>query len=304
MESTQGFGSGAAGPDRRSARARHPQPRPLRRAAVGVRRQPRAGERRDRPAGAGRGGVRATKARGGSRACARASPASTPPSAPSRCATRRWAPLGGLPPGRSRRFGTLVAGAALGDPRDSQPAPRRPTGPARPSSGCARPRRGSARERIRRYAAARERVQSGRAPSCPARSPRPARRRRPRASGRRRRRCPARRARPRTRARPRARRARGPTARSSLTSPSSRISAGAGDHEVGLLLLAVAVAHRAAEVRGVAPVAHADVARAHRPAAEAALEALDAAVERVLHFHEVQMRMLGHARKLSTRLPL
>ena len=68
----------------------------------------------------------------------------------------------------------------------------------------------------------------------------------------------------------------------------------AGDDEVRLLLLAVAVADRAPEVRRVAPVAHPDVARAHRPAAEASLDALGAARDDVVQLQQIYVRVVGH----------
>ena len=142
-------------------------------------------------------------------------------------------------------FATLVAGAALA--ALAVPSLRRAAHRARMAEQRMRAAEARIRsERIRRYAAARERV--GAAGRCLA-SVRPghlgllavAALRLRAADGDD---APSRPARRRTRARPRARRGRGPTARSSITSPSSRTSPGAGDHEVGLLLLAVAVAAR------------------------------------------------------------
>ena len=76
------------------------------------------------------------------------------------------------------------------------------------------------------------------------------------------------------------------------------MSAGAADHEVGLLLLAMLVPDGALEVRRVAPVADADVARLHRRAAEAALDAFGAAGDDVIEFEQVDVRVWGaHAGK-------
>ncbi len=75
-------------------------------------------------------------------------------------------------------------------------------------------------------------------------------------------------------------------------------AAGAGDDHVGLLLLAVRVRRRAAEVRRVAPVADAEVARVEVLAAEAALHAVDAVADVVGLLEQVDDRVVGHSAQL------
>ena len=71
-------------------------------------------------------------------------------------------------------------------------------------------------------------------------------------------------------------------------------AAGADDDDVGLLLLAVAVADGVAQVGRVLPVADPDVARAEGVAAEAPLQALEPALDGVVLLQQVHDRVVGH----------
>src|SRR4051795_2085308 len=76
-------------------------------------------------------------------------------------------------------------------------------------------------------------------------------------------------------------------------------AARAGDDHVGLLLLAMAVTARVAQVRGVAPVADAQVAGAEVLAAEAPLQTRDPSLDGIVDLEQVHDRVVGHGRTSS-----